>query len=57
MQFGIHIIINHLTLSPVEVGRAVEERGFDSLFVGEHTGCSALAMDPANSRKLFSGMW
>ena len=37
MQFGIHIIINHLTLSPVEVGRAVEERGFDSLFVGEHT--------------------
>ena len=27
------------------------------LFVGEHRGCSALAMDPANSRKLFSGMW
>ena len=27
------------------------------LFVGEHTGCSALAMDPANSRKLFSGVW
>ena len=37
MQFGIHIIVNHLTLSPVEVGRAVEERGFDSLFLGEHT--------------------
>ena len=27
------------------------------LFVDEHTGCSALAMDPANPRKLFAGMW
>ena len=27
------------------------------LFVDENTGCSALAMDPANSRKLFAGMW
>ena len=27
------------------------------LFVDERTGCSALAMDPANPRKLFAGMW
>ena len=27
------------------------------LFVDEHTGCSSLAMDPANPRKLFAGMW
>ena len=27
------------------------------LFVDEQTGCSALAMDPANPRKLFAGMW
>ena len=27
------------------------------LFVDENTGCSSLAMDPANPRKLFAGMW
>lgn len=27
------------------------------LFVDENTGCSELAMDPANPRKLFAGMW
>lgn len=27
------------------------------LFVDENTGCSSLAIDPANPRKLFAGMW
>jgi hypothetical protein len=27
------------------------------LFVDENTGCSELAMDPGNPRKLFAGMW
>jgi photosystem II stability/assembly factor-like uncharacterized protein len=27
------------------------------LFVDENTGCSALEMDPSNTRKLFAGMW
>jgi photosystem II stability/assembly factor-like uncharacterized protein len=27
------------------------------LFVDENTGCSELAMDPRNPRKLFAGMW
>ena len=27
------------------------------LFVDENTGCSELAMDPQNPRKLFAGMW
>lgn len=27
------------------------------LFVDENTGCSELAMDPTNPRKLFAGMW
>ncbi len=27
------------------------------LFVDENTGCSELAMDPSNPRKLFAGMW
>ena len=46
MKFGIHIIINHLTLTPVEVARAVEERGFDSLFLGEHTHIPAKRVTP-----------
>ena len=37
MHFGIHVITNHLALEPVELARAVEERGFDSLWLGEHT--------------------
>jgi photosystem II stability/assembly factor-like uncharacterized protein len=28
-----------------------------TLFVDANTGCSSLAMDPANPRKLFAGMW
>jgi photosystem II stability/assembly factor-like uncharacterized protein len=28
-----------------------------TLFVDEHTGCSSLAVDPANPRKMFAGMW
>lgn len=36
MNFGIETIVNHLTLSPVEIACAVEEQGFDSLFLGEH---------------------
>jgi photosystem II stability/assembly factor-like uncharacterized protein len=28
-----------------------------TLFVDENTGCSSLAMDPSNPRKLFAGMW
>ena len=27
------------------------------LFVDENTGCSEIAMDPSNPRKLFAGMW
>ena len=27
------------------------------LFVDENTGCSSLAMDPSNPRRLFAGMW
>ena len=46
MKFGIHIIVNHLTLSPQETARGVEERGFDSLFVGEHTHIPARRETP-----------
>src|SRR5918911_49582 len=37
MDFGVLIFATDYTISPVELGRAAEERGFESLFVPEHT--------------------
>jgi probable F420-dependent oxidoreductase len=36
MDFGI-VVFNGYPMSPVKLGRAVEERGFESLFYAEHT--------------------
>ncbi len=37
MQFGVSMFVTDISISPVELGRAVEERGFESLFLPEHT--------------------
>jgi len=37
MKFGISTYLTDETMDPVELGRAVEERGFDSLFIAEHS--------------------
>lgn len=37
MDFGISIFPTDTTLQPVELARAVEERGFDSLWFAEHS--------------------
>ena len=37
MEFGISTFVTDLSISPAVLARAVEERGFDSLIVGEHT--------------------
>src|SRR3954453_20155432 len=37
MIFGISTFVTDETPTPGELGRLVEERGFDSLFVAEHT--------------------
>jgi probable F420-dependent oxidoreductase len=37
MDVGIALMIGSTGLTPPELGRAVEERGFDSLFCAEHT--------------------
>jgi len=37
MQFGVTMFPTDYSISPVELGRAVEERGFESLFFPEHT--------------------
>ena len=37
MRFGLSMFVTDETIGPVELGRAAEEAGFDSLFVPEHT--------------------
>lgn len=36
-KFGIHILATDEHIHPVKLGRALEERGFGGLFVGEHS--------------------
>ncbi|OBK13337.1 LLM class F420-dependent oxidoreductase [Mycobacterium asiaticum] len=37
MDFGVLTFVTDESIGPVELGRALEERGFESLFVAEHT--------------------
>ena len=37
MRFGISTFITDEGIGPAELGKAVEDRGFDSLFIAEHT--------------------
>jgi alkanesulfonate monooxygenase SsuD/methylene tetrahydromethanopterin reductase-like flavin-dependent oxidoreductase (luciferase family) len=37
MRFGVTMFLTDLTMGPVELARAVEERGLHSLYVPEHT--------------------
>ncbi|MFE1960318.1 LLM class F420-dependent oxidoreductase [Streptomyces sp. NPDC059479] len=37
MKFGVSTFITDQGIAPAALGRAVEERGFDSLFIAEHT--------------------
>ena len=45
-QFGITMFPTDTAIGPVEVARAVEERGFDSLFFPEHTHIPASRATP-----------
>ncbi|GAB3908148.1 LLM class F420-dependent oxidoreductase [Kibdelosporangium lantanae] len=46
MKFGIATFVNDDGISPTDLARAVEERGFDSLFVPEHTHIPASRETP-----------
>ena len=37
MKFGISTFVTDEGIAPGALGRAIEERGFDSLFIAEHT--------------------
>ena len=45
-QFGVTMFPTDTAIGPVEVARAVEERGFDSLFFPEHTHIPASRATP-----------
>jgi probable F420-dependent oxidoreductase len=47
MKFGIDCTFtDRSTITPVEYGRAVEERGFDSIFLAEHTHIPVKEVSP-----------
>ena len=46
MKFGIVMFPTDYAIDPVTLGRAVEERGFDSLFLPEHTHIPASRRTP-----------
>ena len=49
MKFGVYMFPTDYAIDPVSLGRAVEELGFESLFVPEHTHI------PTNRRSPFPG--
>jgi probable F420-dependent oxidoreductase len=46
MQFGLSMFITDETITPVALGRAAEDAGFDSIFVPEHTHIPASRESP-----------
>lgn len=46
MKFGVTMFMTDETVGPAALGRAVEERGFDSVFIPEHTHIPTLRSTP-----------
>lgn len=46
MKFGISTFVTDEGIAPVDLGRALEERGFDALFLAEHTHIPASRESP-----------
>ena len=46
MEFGVAIFPTAYTMPPVELGVALEERGFESVWVAEHTHIPASRKSP-----------
>jgi alkanesulfonate monooxygenase SsuD/methylene tetrahydromethanopterin reductase-like flavin-dependent oxidoreductase (luciferase family) len=50
MKFGINCTFtDRSTITPAEYGRAVEARGFDSIFLAEHTHIPVTEVSPTRS--------
>lgn len=46
MKFGVTLFMTDETIGPAELGRAAEDRGFDSVYVPEHTHIPTLRATP-----------
>ena len=46
MDFGVLTFVTDEGIGPVELGRGLEERGFESLFLAEHTHIPVDAKTP-----------
>lgn len=46
MKFGISTFVNDDSIDPVSLARAIEERGFSSLVIAEHTHIPASRETP-----------
>src|SRR5438093_487922 len=46
MKFGVMMFATDYSIGPAELGRAVEERGFESLWFPEHTHIPASRRSP-----------
>ena len=46
MKFGVYQFVTDYSMNVVELGKALEERGFESLFVPEHTHIPASRLSP-----------
>lgn len=58
MQFGVHIFPTEHSIQPDELGRAVEERGLDSLWFSEHTHIPVRFLDaPGRGPTLPAHYW
>ena len=52
MRFGLITYPSHRAMDPVSMGRAAEERGFESLFFAEHTHIPVHSRRPDDDRAL-----
>ena len=50
MRYGVTMFMTDQTMAPVELARAVEERGLYSLYVPEHTHIPTSRLDAAADR-------
>lgn len=47
MRFGVSVFLTDISISPAEAARAAEERGFDSMYMPEHTHIPSSRKTPA----------
>ena len=57
MEFGAAIFFTDYSIGPVELGRALEERGFESLWAPEHSHIPLSRKTPSKSSRRILPRW